>query len=605
MPLRGDDEGDLDFDPPAQHDASHRLQSTEPTVWYVRWGQAISGFFSSIREKFNDLWRGVSNAGDAVARFFSARGATSDVDLATKNIKEPPVYLAPDLSGDTQPLSSPTIYFALPENTKNEEIPEERTGLLGAIPVAELSTSEASEAAKPLPEAVSPGQQKFETYLAARSKQADLQEYIADEECLRYAELVFKPLFVLQSKPDGSLSDEQKVIYEAAKELRSANSDYKNRIKEERQKKQKEVEHVRQAELAASKQPGQADFEDFVAAFERHRADNLPFMIYDGSKYLHQACLNYAQRNSENLSADQRQALEYLLCWHKNPQGSKQRLEGAPEFVNLRQEVLEPMAVSAESRQTDLSASIEMIASTPPPPRPAPRWTFMLTDMKALEPQQVKRIAGVLDMQEDQIRKAMKGLRAIAEITSASGALDVRKSGGAHAIEQALNYDAEASRRDSDLLESLELANRLVKKLKDGDALVFDPDEQEVIGKLKSVIDNVADALKTKLQALLPDRRTATAQEKASIPSLLELNNEQASVGSNLFQTYVDGYTKRSNKVNYTIAERSNYFKPECLAFAKAFTEQVEHMRGAFTVDDNRLAASYYLLAEARKRGLI
>ena len=91
IPLRGDDEGDIDFDPPAQRsDASQGVPSTEPKVWYARWGQAISGLFSSIGDKFTALWRGVSNAADAVARFFSGRGAESvsytHLTLPTKRI---------------------------------------------------------------------------------------------------------------------------------------------------------------------------------------------------------------------------------------------------------------------------------------------------------------------------------------------------------------------------------------------------------------------------------------------------------------------------------------------------------------------------------------
>jgi hypothetical protein len=57
--------------------------------------------------------------------------------------------------------------------------------------------------------------------------------------------------------------------------------------------------------------------------------------------------------------------------------------------------------------------------------------------------------------------------------------------------------------------------------------------------------------------------------------------------------------------VSYVLPEKSNYFKPECLAFAKAFTEQVGSMPPGAEVDTDRLAASFYLLDQARKRGLI
>lgn len=615
--LRGETPEDADVIGTAE-DADPHLgaQSSEPKVWYVRLGQAISGLFSSIGDKFTALWRGVSDAADAVARFFSGRGAESSANVATMHIKEPPVYQQLESAGAAQSSASPTIYFSIPENTKNEDIVEEQGGMLEAIPVKQplpTESTENTEVAKPAPAPLSPGHKKFEAYLAARREGADLQEYVLDEDCLRQANLVFEPLFKLQSTPGYKLSDETKMIYEAAKELRSANSDYKNRIKEEEQKKEKEAERLRQSEEAASKQPGQEDFEDFLAAFDRHRADNTPFMIFDGSKYLHEGCLQYGRAYSENLSTDQKQALEYLEYWHKNPQGAKQRLEDARQFVNLPQaevevtqsEVPEPMAVLVEPLQAEASASVEMVASPPPPPKPAPRWTSILASMKAWEPQQIKRIAGVLAMREDQVRKAMDGLRNIAKMASASGAPARRATGYAQTIEQALNYDAEANRQASDLLESLELANGLVKKLKAGDLPVFDKDEQAFFNQLKNVIDNVAEALDKKLKELLPVRRPSSTQGKIRVPSRAELTEKQAKDGERLFNKYVAGYGKNSNSANYAVPEGSNYFKPECLSFAKSFTQQVEQMQSTFIVDNNRLAASYYLLIEARNRGLI
>jgi hypothetical protein len=229
----------------------------------------------------------------------------------------------------------------------------------------------------------------------------------------------------------------------------------------------------------------------------------------------------------------------------------------------------------------------------------------MLSTMKAWDSQQISRIAGVLSMQEDQVRKAMDGLRAIAKLASASGAPAARNAGGAHTIEQVLNYDAEANSQASDLLESLELASRLVKRLSDGDGLVFDQAEKEFFESLKNVIGNVAEALDKKLAELLPARPLSAVQEKNRIPSLAELTDLEATQGGELFEKYVAGYAKRSDSAGYRLPEKSNYFKPECLAFAKAFTEQVEGMPIGVEVDSNRLLASLYLLDQASKRGLI
>ena len=599
------------------HNRRSQYSTRTPTPWYVRLGRSVTGFFSSIGDKFTALWRGVSNAADAVARFFSGRGAVSDVDVAIMHIKEVTTAPRPEDLVGTPSVKAPTIYFPIPESTQNEPIPEERKGMLGAIPreltavdqsVVDDKNAEDIDAIKPEPVPANPGQEKFESYLAARDKAANILDYALDEDCAQHADKLFQSLFSLQSTPGYQLSTDQKAIYDAAKEIRSARSDYNKNIKEEEQKKVVEAERARQAEEAARKQPGQADFEEFVAAFDRHRADNTPFMIYDGSKYLHEACLQYGKANSENFSADQKSAFRYLTRWHQDPQGSKQRMEQARQFVSLDE--VEPHTstlsdVWIESPQIDSSSRTDLDASRPPPPRPAARWISILVAMKAWEPQQIKRIAGVLTMQEDQVRKAMDGLRTIAKLASANGAPAARNAGGAHTIEQVLNYDAKASRQASDLLESLELANMLVKRLSDGDGLVFDQPEKEFFESLKNVIGNVAEALDKKLAELLPARPLSAVQEKNRIPSLAELTDLEATQGGELFEKYVAGYAKRSNNVSYALSEKSNYFKPECLAFAKAFTEQVERMQGAVVVDDNRLAASYYLLTEARKRGLI
>lgn len=610
IPLRGDDEGDIDFYPPAQSDISQGVISVQPKVWYARWGQAISGFFSSIGDKFTALWRGVSNAAEAVARFFSGRGAESCVNVATMHIKETSISSQPEASGATPLPQTPTIYFPDPEETGNEVGPEKPKGMLGAIPEKPPTFTEGAEktkVVKPAPAPVSPGQEKFEAYLASRGNPVDILQYALDEDCLQHAIKLSR--FLSAGKNTGSyqLNDVETAIYEAAKEIWSANADYKNKIKEEEKKKAQEAERARQAEEADRKQLGQADFEEFVAAFDRHRADNTPFMIYGGSKYLNEACIQYGRANSENLSPNQKSALQYLTRWNQDPQGSKQRLEQTAQFISLDE--VEPQASKQtkaliEPVQIYSSSPTDLDTSRPPPPPPAARWISMLSTMKAWDSQQISRIAGVLSMQEDQVRKAMDGLRAIAKLASASGTPAASNAADAHTIEQVLNYDAETGRRASDLLESLELANTLVKRLIDGDTLVFDQAEEEFFDSLKSVLGSVDAALDKKLAELLPVRPPSAAQGKIRIPSLAELTDSEVIEGEKLFETYVTGYGKRSNSVSYALPEKSNYFKSECLAFAKAFTEQVELMKGAVVVDDNRLAASYYLLSEARKRGL-
>jgi hypothetical protein len=65
----------------------------------------------------------------------------------------------------------------------------------------------------------------------------------------------------------------------------------------------------------------------------------------------------------------------------------------------------------------------------------------------------------------------------------------------------------------------------------------------------------------------------------------------------------VSGYGNLSDRPTYALPEGSAYLKPECLAYAKAFYDDVERMPPGAEVDSMRLMAATYLLAEARKRG--
>ncbi len=447
--LRGEtpEEADVTDDGPRSNPHEAKLPS-EPKVWYVRLGRSVSGFFSSIGDKFTALWRGVSDAADAVARFFSGKGAASDLAGATRNINDPPKWVEkPEFSAAGQSPSSSIVYFPVRENTKNEVVPKERRGMLGAIPEKPaISTegTEKNEVVEPAPATVSPGQEKFEAYLALRSQGSDWLEYALDEDCLKYADQVSQPLFTLQSTPGYRLTDEQRAIFEAAKDLKSAHADYKKQIKEEEQKKAQKAERIRQAKEAAGKQPGQKDFEDFVAMFNKNREENKAVKLVSGSRYLSESCINYAltlPNDDPNYEASR-----FLIKWSLNPQGASLAMRDAGQYM-------EP----------------------PPPARLPPRIPVVHADT-IVTPQTLRDVVDKMEKLNDQGRREMingstlgqKDFDKVIKILLGVAHDDGMKSSATStsAIERTLNYERQNLDSLSDSLDALQQAEYFLKHLK-------------------------------------------------------------------------------------------------------------------------------------------
>lgn len=570
---------------------------SRPEIWFVRWGQSVSRFFSPLTTRAASLWDAVSRAGQSLARFFIGKGSLEDIDRATRHIKSQPDTT--DRKNESSSVSSVgrTTYF----ETSEEVIEQERNmGSLGGIPKdlpAPVATSTSPLVIQP-----SPAEEKFNAYLQAREENRDISAFINDEALLKYAQEKSRPAKE-KLRLKLPLTDEEKAIRAAANDLRDESDKQKLAAKTIEQREAAKAERSQKTRERADKKPGQLAFEKVVAAFKEHKQSDQPFRIYAGSMYLADECLAYGKAQTD-LGPEGREALAYLEQWRKDPMAAARRLDDATGFIDARGlQTPVPVAIGIPSDGPEPSGASPTEISAPPPPMP--RWISTIQALPAWSSRQSESVAGVFSMHPVQITKALQGLRFIAGMTASSKASVLPPdSSKSTTVERRLNYDAESERQSRDLLESLELAQLLIQKLQQDPGLRFDVDLQPFFATIRANISGINETLQKKIGELLP-AKPQPAVEKIRIPSLAELSDEQAKLGNELFENYVQAYARLRGNQNYFLPERSRYFNPACLSFATALVDDKSPSPKGEVFDEIRQQASIFLLSEARRYGLV
>ena len=604
LKLPGDEHWEVGFGADKSPHIDEQLpQASDQKVWYVRWGQAISDFFTTLSDRFSGLAQGIRNASDAIVRFFSGRGAESDAKIATKNIKTS-VEEAPRAPAiEERGTASPTVYFPIGDESQRDISPPVM-GVLGAISSSAHQTEIGVEV-RSTDIRASVGRATFEAYRARQAQGQDIREFFGNDECREFAEQIIKTAASIEHralKPPPELSE----LKNAAKEFLSARNMHLSLTRMQQEKETREAERLAQAKAVESMKPGQDDFERFVASYVRHRDENLPFIIYQNSKYLGGPCLDYGRSRAAQHTPDEYAALEFLERFHRNPEAARRLLDSVKGFVHLpsldQPEHASGIA-SAEVEPTELTEPVIIEVPSAPPPPPAPRWIAVLKGMTPWSKPQLIQISGLFSMNDDDLAKAIEGLRLLAQEASGSSARPSSGSKSLNGVEQTLNYQADAKHRNDELLKSFELARLLIGRLPTIAKHHLEQLELSIFAKLLSVTTDIEKELNKKIGELLPAKKPSGHGSGKRIPPLVNLTGQQAFTGSALFERYVSGYGNLSDRPTYALPEGSAYLKPECLAYAKAFYDDVERMPPGAEVDSMRLMAATYLLSEARKRG--
>lgn len=604
LKLRGEEDWEL------RPGADVRVSTDEPVpqiagqaVWYARWGRAVSTFFTRLSEQFSRLWQGVQSAREAIARFVSGRGAQPDATMATRHIKAS-VSETAATQATVAPLAADHANHFPGDEDARPACPPPAKGMLGAIPSSVPGTEKTAQQ-PPADTQQSIGRAAFEAYRHKHGQGQDILEFFANDDCVSFANSILTSAARME-RHGQSLDAGQEALRSDARQFLLLRDMHRLLQRSKQEKEAREAERLAQAEALAAKEPGQHDFEGFVASYVSHRDQNLRFTIYDNSKYLDEPCLAYGRARGAQRSPDEQAALEYLERWRGSPGSARRQTEAASGFLHLASPGQPEPAGDVSSPEAALAqAAVPVPGETPsaPPPPPAPRWISLLNEMPVLPRPQLIQIAGMLDMNDDDLAGAIEGLRNLAREASGRPASLSSGSGNATSVEQKMNHQAEAKRRHDELLKSFELARLLAGRWSMLGKPPWAQPELALLSKLAGVTADIDRALEKRIGELLPAKNASAPVTGKRIPSLTELTGEQAFRGSALFEKYVSAYDRLSNKPTFALPDGSAYLRPECLAYAGAFYGDVERMPKGAEVDTVRLGAAIYLLTEARKRG--
>lgn len=585
----------LELDPDPIPDRVKADEPPKPKTFFQR----VKRFFQPVLDAFSNAF---SSARDAILSVFFKRNISAD---PLKNIHEKP-SASPTQMTESEPstdwLEQPkTIYtfsgnspaVAEPASTLESQpasmpAPLQEPPALGILGAILVNVPDPVQDVKIDP----PGAKKFDCYVDTLKKGENVDTFVADPECVEFARKICEEARTFVHS-GAKLDESKQSLVTAAKELVNAHADQKIRDREREERAVRDAEKLRKAELLASTAPGQLDFEEFVNYYLKHQNENTPFEIHEGSKYLSTDCLNYAKSIEGHMAGDQKAAWEYLQRWHREPEQARKIIKSSNSFVRL------------DAAEPDVAAELALDPSrqAPPSPPPLPVWKVKLRSIPEFSDSQCSRIGAVFAMTGGEIEKAFAGLRIVMTDASPDTGKTFAGAGSSQSIDYLLNYSAEASRRAQSTLESLELAKRLLDKVRDRDFSVLDNVSKDYLNNLKEFIRPVSSALERRLRELLPEQQ-AVHRRKVIVPALEALTEAQAAEGSQSFERYAKAYAALSNSPTYALPDKSPYFSRECLAYAAAFVQQVSMMPPGSQVDSMRLLASTYLLSEARHRGI-
>lgn len=354
-------------------------------------------------------------------------------------------------------------------------------------------------------------------------------------------------------------------------------ADEKIRIEEEKAEKLAE-QHRRQA-----LPPGQADFEDFSAAYQRARKKSREYKFVEGSKFLEPSCLSYAkQRLMQQPGEDERSAIQALLSASGEPTAQVER---------HKEMVLEPASAA------------------PPPPNPVARWKSVLQNLldNSQEMPLAHQSIWMRHYQPDDKNKAWKGFWLLLSPQTSPPSSSVVSD-----VQQALSYQIGSAQNDEYQLNCFELAKCLLDEmvkfnvepyLKNRGVVDQTDDQKQIIAanlkSMKSVDKILLADLQARIDRLAPSKSPVVRKNfSAGIPSVSDLSDPAFTSASADFNEFVEDF-QRSNQqtgVYEFTTERLKYRRPNCVAIAQSVIDTYRHLNTLVNSDKERLAAAMFLV---------
>ncbi|NCW79042.1 MAG: hypothetical protein EBV64_14010 [Oxalobacteraceae bacterium] len=400
-----------------------------------------------------------------------------------------------------------------------------------------------------------------------------------DSSCLQFAKKF------QEDHPENAnikYSEEVQEKRKAATALLFADGEIKAKAAEKVRFEEEKANKLAEQQRRQALPPGQADFEDFLVAYQAARE----YKFVEGSKFLEPSCLSYAkQRLMQQPGEDERSAIQALLSASGEPTAQVERHKDV---------VLEPGSAA------------------PPPPNPVARWKSVLQNLlgNSQEMPPAHQSIWMRHYRPDDKNNAWRGFWLLLSPQTSPPSSSVVSD-----IQHALSYQTGSAQNDEYQLSCFELAKRLLEEMVEFNVgsylvnidIVNQTDDQKKIiaANLKS-IKSVADILRTDLQnridQLLIKKPSAVRKNiAASIPSgsdLRGLGDKALESASADFNEFVEDF-QRSNQqtgVYEFTTERLKYRRPNCVAIAQSVIDTYRHLNTLVDSDKERLAAAMFLV---------
>jgi hypothetical protein len=569
---------------------------------------AITGAFLSFAQSARNAWTHVEQAfssrdSDAAVAHVKGYRAPEWVDLdddddddgdGDKNIPEAILVqpnsdsadtknslsvekssVTPDFFGFTEPSSAPdtnkssALLDVPPERVSPKEDPEKNVAVSTSSPESrEISNEEKlfNEFSK-----------RYDSKKGYSSIEFDDPAF--DSSCLQFAKKF------QEDHPENAnikYSEEVQEKRKAATALLFADGEIKAKAAEKVRFEEEKANKLAEQQRRQALPPGQADFEDFLVAYQAARE----YKFVEGSKFLEPSCLSYAkQRLMQQPGEDERSAIQALLSASGEPTAQVERHKDV---------VLEPGSAA------------------PPPPNPVARWKSVLQNLlgNSQEMPPAHQSIWMRHYRPDDKNNAWRGFWLLLSPQTSPPSSSVVSD-----IQHALSYQTGSAQNDEYQLSCFELAKRLLEEMVEFNVgsylvnidIVNQTDDQKKIiaANLKS-IKSVADILRTDLQnridQLLIKKPSAVRKNiAASIPSgsdLRGLGDKALESASADFNEFVEDF-QRSNQqtgVYEFTTERLKYRRPNCVAIAQSVIDTYRHLNTLVDSDKERLAAAMFLV---------
>ncbi len=408
-------------------------------------------------------------------------------------------------------------------------------------------------------------------------------------ECLTYAHDLAKTAIgkTIDKMPNA-------VEIKAAKAL--LDGDHANRLAQEQAAawEARGQEKIKKQELEKTKLPGQLDFEEFFAMYEKNKSHNSRFIIFENSKFLTKACMDYAN----NISADQplsRQAMaaNYLDMWNRDPAKALENAKASPIF-----QMPPPPA--------RLAARVQI--GTVEVPAPLPARKSVAFDLQLLSNAERDKLVSISKMSLDTLNQAFKGLRAASVASIKKDDTSAKAGPGQRAGFRLGGADGAPTE-----IDDLQQAQYWLKKISDPNVKI----QLEAYPKFKAFLQSsqrISEVIEEQLSLLAPVPKKTPLKptsKPTSKPTKLEsLSAEELMRAEADFDQYVNSFTRAiNNRKGYDLGSLSGpkYLTRGNIAIAQKVLDEAKNNDVAQTDDAdneirvNRQSAAAFLVNQAEK----